>query len=82
MIPLTSDSMSMAFAFLRYRQWRWSPDWNHQHGHGAHTDLGSGHSDDGCRRSGKRVNLDRDIALVVHEHVVDLRSSKTSPPDC
>jgi hypothetical protein len=26
--------------------------------------------------SGKRVNLDCDVALVVHEHVVDLRSSK------
>ena len=49
---------------------------DHHHGHRAHADLGTGHSDDGCRRSSKSVDLDRYVMRVIHQHVVNLRSSK------
>ena len=41
--------------------------------------LYTSHSDDGRCGCGNAVDLDRHIALVVHEHIVDLRRCHTVP---
>ena len=45
---------------------------DHKHGHGRYQNLRACHSDDGRCRGGNAVDLDRDIAVVVHQHIVDL----------
>ena len=50
---------------------------DHEHGHGRHQHLRTRHSDDGRSRSSDAVNLDRYIAFVVHEHIVDLSCRHT-----
>ena len=49
---------------------------DHQHGNGTHLDSITGHCHNGCRRSCNRIDLDRDAALVVPEHRIDLGSGK------
>ena len=46
---------------------------NHQHRNRRYQHFGTGHCDDGCRRRCDAINLDGHIALVVHQHVVNLR---------
>ena len=46
---------------------------NHQHRHRRHQNLCAGHRNNGCRRSRNSINLDRNIAFVIHQHIVDLR---------
>ena len=41
---------------------------------GGHENLVAGHCDDRRGRGGDTVNLDRDVALVIHQHIVDLGS--------
>ena len=48
---------------------------DHKHGHGRYQHLRACHSDDGRCGCGNTVDFDRHIALVVHEHIVDLRRS-------
>ena len=53
---------------------------HHRHGHGIvdhhgyrrHQYTGTSHSDHACRRRRNAIDLDSDIALVVHQHIVDL----------
>ena len=49
---------------------------DHQHSNRAHLDGISGHGNNGRRRCSNRIDLDRDAALVVLEHGIDLGSSK------
>jgi hypothetical protein len=66
--------MSMAFLhFLLVADSHGRRIVDHQHCDRRHADLGTGHCDDRSGRSGKPVDLDRDIAPVIHEQVVDLR---------
>ena len=46
---------------------------NHQHRNRRYQHLGTGHSDNGCRRRCNTVYLDGHIAFVIHQHVVNLR---------
>ena len=45
---------------------------DHHHGNRGHQNLGTSHCDNGCCGGSDAVNLDRDAALVVHQHIVDL----------
>jgi len=45
---------------------------NHQHGHGRYQHLGTSHCNDRGCRSSNAVNLYCDVALVIHQHVVNL----------
>ena len=45
---------------------------DHHQCRGRHEDLGTRHGNDGCCRSGNAVDFHGHIALVVHEHIVDL----------
>ena len=45
---------------------------DHQHGYRGHQNPGTGHSDNGSCGGSDAVDLDRDIALVFHQHIVDL----------
>ena len=47
---------------------------DHHHGHRGHQHLGARHSNNGCCGGSDAVNLDCDITLVVHQHIVDLGS--------
>lgn len=45
---------------------------NHNHRNRGYTDLGTCHSDDRCSRGCYAVDFHGDIALVIHQHIVDL----------
>ena len=45
---------------------------DHHQCRGRHENLGTCHGNDGCGRSGNAVDFHSHIALVVHEHIVDL----------
>ena len=45
---------------------------DHHERRGRHEHLRTSHSDDGCSRGGNAVDLDCDVAVVVHQHIVDL----------
>ena len=49
---------------------------DHQHGDRTHLDSITGHCDNGCRRSCNRIDLDRDAALVILKHGIDLGSGE------
>lgn len=49
---------------------------DHQHSNRAHLNNITGHGNNGCRRCSNRIDLDRNSALVVLEHGIDLSSSK------
>nr|DAG18602.1 MAG TPA: hypothetical protein [Caudoviricetes sp.] len=61
--------------FLRIAECRSHGVVDHKHGHGRYQHLCACHSDDGRCGCGNTVNLDRHIALVIHEHIVNLRRS-------
>ena len=59
---------------------------DHQHGDRTHLDSITGHCDNRCRRSCNRIDLDRDAALVILKHGIDLGggehiSARTVDPD-
>ena len=59
---------------------------DHQHGNRAHLDSITGHCHNRCRRGCNRIDLDRDAALVVLQHGIDLGSgehiaARTVDPD-
>ena len=45
---------------------------DHHERRGRHEHLRTRHRNDGCGRGGNAVDLDRDVAVVVHQHIVDL----------
>ncbi len=45
---------------------------DHHERRGRHEHLRTCHRNDGCGRGGNTVDLDCDVAVVVHEHIVDL----------
>ena len=49
---------------------------DHQHGNRTHLDGVTSHCHNGCRRSCNRIDLDRDTALIVLEHGIDLGSGE------
>ena len=59
---------------------------DHQHGNRTHLNSITGHCHNGCRRSCNCIDLDRDAALVVLKHGIDLGSgehisARTVDPD-
>ena len=49
---------------------------DHQHGNGTHLNSITSHCHNGCGRSCNRIDLDRDAALVVLKHGIDLGSGE------
>ena len=49
---------------------------DHQHGNRTHLDSVTGHRHNGCSRCRNRIDLDRDTALVVLKHGIDLSSGE------
>ena len=49
---------------------------DHQHGNGTHLNSITGHRHNGCSRCRNRIDLDRDAALVVLKHGIDLSSGE------
>ena len=49
---------------------------DHQHGNGTHLDNVTGHCHNGCSRCRNRIDLDRDAALVILKHGIDLSSGE------
>ena len=52
---------------------------DHQHGNRAHLDGITGHCHNGCSRCRNRIDFDRDAALVVLKHGIDLGSGEHIP---
>ena len=49
---------------------------DHQHGNGTHLDSVTGHCHNGCSGCRNRIDLDRDAALVVLQHGINLGSGE------
>ena len=52
---------------------------DHHERRGRHEHLCTSHRNDGCGRGGNAVDLDRDVTVVVHQHIVDLGGCHAVP---